>query len=152
MIIRLIPTLALAVLLLGGCSESANETSNDVSQAREKASKDASAAQQDANRSAEKAQHEVAEAKRDYADTRNDAQDELNEAEADAMVTMAEADFDIMMAEVEGQHRIAIEKCDALNGVKKDSCVSTADATLEADKARATSNRDAVLAQADRQE
>ncbi|MDZ4729886.1 MAG: hypothetical protein SH820_08095 [Xanthomonadales bacterium] len=152
MIIRLVPIIALVMLLLGGCSESATETSKDVGQAREKARDDVSAAQKDAVKDEDKAEHKVAEAQQDYAETRADAQGNLNQVEADAMVTRANADYDVALAEMEGQHRIAIEKCDALKDVEKDSCVSTADATFEADKARAIANRDAILVQAEDQQ
>lgn len=152
MIIRLVPIIALAAVLLGGCNESATETSKDVSQAREKASEDVSAAQKEAMKDENKAERKVAEAQQDYAETRAGAQGDLSEAEAEAMATMAKADFDVAMAEIEGRHNIATEKCGVLKGVEKDSCVSTADAAFEADKAIAIANRDAILVQAERQQ
>lgn len=152
MMIRLIPILALAALLLGGCNESASETAKDVSQAREKASTDMSTAQKDANKAENMADQKVAAAQQDYVETKAGAQSKLNKVEADAMVTVAKADFDVAMADLEGRHLIATEKCGMLKGAEKTACLSTADAALAADQAIATANRDAILVQAERQQ
>jgi RNA polymerase sigma-70 factor, ECF subfamily len=48
-----------------------------------------------------------------------------------------------------GRRDIEKEKCDALTGVVKDACISTADATLAASELAAISTRDAALVAAE---
>jgi len=152
MIIRLLPILALAALLVGGCSKSPSETSKDVAKAREKASQDVTAAQKDASKTESKTDLKVAEAEMDYSKTEDGAHDKLNQVESEAMAKMAAAEFDVAMAEAKGRHNIETKKCGVLKDVEKTACLSAADATLAAEKATATANRDAHLVAADHHE
>lgn len=152
MMIRLIPLVTVAALLLAGCDKSASETSKDVQKARQEASEDVSAARQEASKKETKATEKVTAAQHDYDKANASAHEELSETESEAMITMAKADFDVAMTEAEGRHSISIEKCDMLNGVDKKACVSSADAKLAVEKAKATADRDAILVKADRVE
>jgi vacuolar-type H+-ATPase subunit H len=147
---RLIPLFALLALTLVACDKTPSETSEDVGQAREEASQDVSETRQDASETMNKAEEKVVDAQQDFAKSDASARAKLTDAEAQALVTKAKADFDVAIAEAEGRHAIEIEKCGALEDVSKDACLSTADATFEADKAAATAKRDAALVQADR--
>jgi light-regulated signal transduction histidine kinase (bacteriophytochrome) len=146
---RLIPLLALLALTLVACDKTPSETSKDVRQAREEASQDVSETRQDASETMNKAEEKVVDAQQDYAKSDASARAKLTEAESQAMVTKAKADFDVTIAEAEGRHAIEIEKCGALEDVSKKACLSTANATFEADKAAATAKRDAALVEAD---
>jgi hypothetical protein len=64
----------------------------------------------------------------------------------------ANAEFNVATAAAKGGYDIAKEKCDALSGVTKDACISTADATLESTRASATAIRDAALVSAEQHE
>jgi hypothetical protein len=109
-------------------------------------------------------QHDVAkaqaEAQRDVADARSDAK-EAN-ADADKNVADAIADHDtdavakqahnanetadkgkskIMIAQAEADHRVAVEKCEALTGASQKECKDDADKTLEQAKEAAKASR-----------
>ena len=144
---RLIPIVAVAALLLAGCNESPSETSKDVTKATEEASQDVSEARQDASKTESKSEEKVIDAQQEYAKTDANAREKLTEVESEAMAAQAKADFDVAKTEAEGRHNIAVEKCGALEGVDKTACVSTADASLAAELAAATANRDAALVQ-----
>lgn len=149
MIYRLIPLVAIAVMLLTGCDNSASETSKNVTQAREDASQDVTEAKQGAEKIEDKANEKVADAQYAYAKTDATARAKLTEAESEAMISKAQADFDVALAEAEGLYHIAIEKCGAFKGVDKKACLSTADATFTAHQAAVTADRDVALVQAE---
>ena len=49
------------------------------------------------------------------------------------------------MAKAKGIADVAKEKCGVLDGAEKSACLSAAEATFEASKAKAIAERDAVL-------
>jgi len=149
---RLIPIAAVAVLMLSSCQESPSDTSKDVAKAQEEAAQKVDAARKDADKTAAKANEQVADAKAEYAKTDANAQKVLSKAESEAMIKTANADFDVAVAEAEGRNKVAKEKCDALKGVDKDACLSSAEAALAADKASATARRDETLVAAEHHE
>ena len=65
------------------------------------------------------------------------------------MVTSAQAEFDGASTQADGRHNIAREKCDALAGVDKDACLSTAKAAFADEQAAITATRDAALVAAE---
>ena len=92
------------------------------------------------------------DAQQAYAESDEIAAKKLTKVESDAMIKTANADFDVASAEAKGGYDVAKEKCDALNGVDKTACLSTADATLAANQAEATAIRDAALVSAEHHE
>ncbi len=144
-----IPFAAAAALMLAGCTESPSETAKDVSEARQEAAEDSNEARDDRSEEVSKANEDVAEAKHDVMHGDDGEIKKLTAAEAEAMSEKAKADFDVATTDAEGRLNIATEKCDALSGVDKDACVSTANATFAADKAAATATRDAALVRAE---
>lgn len=86
------------------------------------------------------------EVARDVNEARQDAAQDINDAERDAaqdtpaerrMMADAGTDADsrqVAIARAEGEHKIAIEKCEALSGQAQESCKDQADAKLEAEK------------------
>ncbi|PJA38707.1 MAG: hypothetical protein CO182_10350, partial [Lysobacterales bacterium CG_4_9_14_3_um_filter_62_6] len=79
----------------------------------------------------------------------NKALKKLTAAESAAMVKTANADFDVATTEADARFSIAEQKCGAVSGVDKDACLSAANAVLAVDRATATAQRDAALAQAE---
>jgi len=142
---RIVPIVALAVLLLAGCKETASETAKDVAEARKDASEDNTEARQDASQTAVKADEKIADAQQDYAKSVAPAREDLSEAQSDASSDIAKADFDVAIIQAEGIADVASQKCGMLMGVEKKACFSTAEATFEASKAKATAERDAAL-------
>lgn len=140
----------IAALSLVGCNKTPAETSQDVTEAREKASQDVSEARQDAGKTEAKAVEKVADARDAYAKTDASARAKVTEVESDALTTLAKADFEVAIAEAKGAYDIGTEKCGVLGGVEKNACLSTADAAFKAEEAIAIANRDASLVAADK--
>ena len=73
----------------------------------------------------------------DVAAAKADKTEDVAEAQADASKSAMENHEDIAMAKAEGDHKIAIEKCEALANEQQKACKDEADATYEAAKAAA---------------
>lgn len=69
----------------------------------------------------------------------------LTKVESEAMIKTANADYDVSKTKADGAFKIAKEKCDSLSGDSKNTCQSTADATLKADLSAAASVRDKAV-------
>ena len=147
---RLIPVTAIAALLLVGCGETPSKTSKDVSEAREKAAVNINEASKDADKAINTAERKVRDAQQDLEKADANARDHLSDVEAAAMSKAAQANFNISEAEAKGRSDIAKEKCDALKGDSKESCVNIAAATLKAELSDAAAKRDADLLAAER--
>jgi len=153
MLNRIVPTVALAVLLLAGCKETISETAKDVAVAREDASEDDTEAREDASQTTHEAEEKIADAQQEYATDVTPAREDLNEVQSDAMSEIAKADFDVAITHAEGIADVESEKCGMLMGAEKKACFSAAEAAFEASKAEATTERDAALvAAADNQQ
>lgn len=61
------------------------------------------------------------------------------------MSKKAEAAFDLAITAAKGNYKVATQKCEALGGVDRAACDSTADAVLASASADATAKRDAAL-------
>ncbi len=85
----------------------------------------------------------------DVTEARQDAANALTRAESQAMIRTANADFDVAETAAEGNHEVATQRCDALLDVARDSCMSTADATLASNRREAIATRDAALLDAE---
>jgi hypothetical protein len=80
------------------------------------------------------------EVREDVAEAQQDAAGEItqeqSEAMADSTVTMQD-NREIMIARAEGDHRIALERCDSMSGDAQQACKDQADAALEQARAQA---------------
>jgi len=147
MIIKLIPIVAVAALLLTACDESPSKTSKDVTQARAEASQNVSEARQEADKIERTSSDKVVDAQQAYTKTATTARQKLTKVESEALAAGANAEFEVANTEAEGRHNIAVEKCGALKGADKTACASTADANFAAEVAAATARRDTALAE-----
>lgn len=68
------------------------------------------------------------------AEVREDVQDAKQEAVEENKEVQADAYEDTAMTKAEGEHKIAIERCEALAGDEQQLCKDQADAALEAAK------------------
>jgi hypothetical protein len=73
----------------------------------------------------------------DVAEAQADKTENVAEAQADANKDAMEAHEDTAMAKAKGDHDIAIEKCEALQGDQQKACKDEADAAYDAAKAAA---------------
>jgi hypothetical protein len=140
-------TISICAALLAGCQGTSTESA--VAQAQEDAAENTRAARVDAAAEIAGADERVADAERVYARTDAVASNVLTRAESEAMIETANANFDVARTTAAGNHDIEMEKCDALTGVVKDACISTADAAFAASEAAAISTRDAALVAAE---
>lgn len=146
-------------LLLGACSETPQETREDVAAAQRKAAenvaetraseaKDVAAARQDLvkttqdasrdlNEAAADTRTEMADARQGMTDASREAAKDINEERADLTREQADANFQIAIAKAEGDLKIAKERCDGMEGDAEDHCNATAKAEFEQRKADA---------------
>jgi hypothetical protein len=91
--------------------------------------KDVSEAQQDANKqiadARSKAVEEAAEARRDVGNQVEDSSEKV-----------ADANREVAMARIDGEHEIATQRCEALEGDAQHSCKAAADADYDLAKRR----------------
>ncbi|HXP67559.1 MAG TPA: hypothetical protein VN815_18915 [Steroidobacteraceae bacterium] len=118
-------TLVLAAVLagaaLGGCN---NAKSPDT------VAKDVADAQ--AKRAAE-----VANARQDAAKDENKAEAKVDDKTADLNNTNAKGAYDVAMAQADGDHKVALQRCDGLAGDAQKACKDQADAKYDLAKANA---------------
>ena len=73
----------------------------------------------------------------DVAEAQSEASQDVAEAQADASKNAMESGEETAQAKAEGEHKVAIERCEALPGDQQKACKDEADATYEAAKAAA---------------
>ena len=78
-----------------------------------------------------------AEVQADVAEAQSQATEDVAEAQADMNQGAMEAQEETALTRAEGDHKIAVERCEALPGDQQQACKDEADATLEAAKAAA---------------
>jgi hypothetical protein len=149
MLNRLVPIIILAAFVLAGCQETSSDTSKDVADARKDAQENVQEAREEKDRVVARTSEDVAAARRTYSDSADDARSKLTAVEAEAMIKTAHADYDIASAQANGRAEIEKQKCGALTGVRRDACLSSAEARLQADLAEIAATRDAVLVSAE---
>jgi hypothetical protein len=76
-------------------------------------------------------------AARDIATADKQAAHEMADAQRDAQKDMSADAYNLAIAQADGDHKIAIQKCDALQGHDQHMCKDQADADYEAAKANA---------------
>jgi Tfp pilus assembly major pilin PilA len=111
----------LAVAALSGCnnSKSPDAVANDVAAAQ-------------AKRAAE-----VADAKQDAAKDANKAEAKVDDKTIDLNNANAKGAYDVAMAQADGDHKVGLQKCDALSGDSQKACKNQADAKYDLAKANA---------------
>jgi hypothetical protein len=116
---------AIVLLALGGCNkaQSPAEVQRDVASA-------ANSAAQNNTQASEKQADVSASANKDLSEARQIADTKTADASADAAVTRAE-----------GDHKVAIAKCESMSGDAQKACKDEADATLEMVKAKAKATK-----------
>ncbi len=73
----------------------------------------------------------------DVAAANQAASKEVAEARKDQQKDMSSDSYDVAVARADGDHKVAIQKCDALEGHEQKACKDQADADYEAAKASA---------------
>jgi len=120
---RTLPIFAIAVtvMLAAGCNKakSPESVAKDVSAAEQKASTEVANSQTDASK-----------------DIAQDA-DKVGNKMTDLNNTAAKGAYQVAVAKADGDRKIALAKCDALNGDEQKNCKNQADADYEAAKADA---------------
>jgi hypothetical protein len=108
-----------------GCAreESRAETRQDVAKAQAEGRKD------------------VAEERRDAAEERSDAQRNMNASGAEGQQETAEGNREIALAKAEADHKVAVERCEALSGTARSNCKDDAGAALEVAQAQAEAEK-----------
>jgi hypothetical protein len=76
-------------------------------------------------------------AARDIANADKQAAAKVADAQRDAQKDMSKDAYNIAVAQADGDHKVAIQKCDALQGHDQQACKDQADADYEAAKANA---------------
>jgi hypothetical protein len=113
-----------ALLALGaasGCNnaKSPDAVANDVANAQAKRASEVADARQDAAKDSDKAEAKV-----------DDKAGDLNKVNA-------KGSYDVAMAQADGDHKVALQKCDALSGDPQKACKDQADAKYDLSKANA---------------
>jgi hypothetical protein len=112
---------ALAMAAVSGCNnaKSPDAVASDVSAAQAKRASEVADAKQDAAKDANKAEAKV-----------DDKSNDLNNVNAKGA-------YDVAMAQADGDHKVALQKCDALSGDSQKACKDQADAKYDLAKANA---------------
>ncbi|MDP9008076.1 MAG: hypothetical protein M3N91_05105 [Pseudomonadota bacterium] len=110
-----------AVATASGCNnaKSPDAVANDVAAAQAKRASEVADAKQDAAKDANKAEAKV-----------DDKANDLNNANAKGA-------YDVAMAQADGDHKVAVQKCEAASGDAQKACKDQADAKYDLAKANA---------------
>jgi hypothetical protein len=114
----------IALLALAAASGCNNAKSPDA------VAKDVAAAQA-------KRASEVADARQDAAKDSNKAEAKVDDKTTDLDNTNAKGAYDVAMAQADGDHKVALQKCEALSGDSQKACKDQADAKYDLSKANA---------------
>jgi hypothetical protein len=135
--LKVLCALAAAAFALSACnkSETSAEVQRDVAKAEAEGKRDVADASADVKEAQADADREVANAITDH-----DADQVAKEAH-DANETADKGKAKIMIAQAEADHKVAVEKCDALEGAPQKQCKDRADETLEQVKDAAKANQ-----------
>jgi hypothetical protein len=80
----------------------------------------------------------------DVAAARQSAAADVEEKNKDLNNSDAKGAYDVAVAKADGNHKVALEKCEALNGEAQTKCKDMADADYDAAKANAKSSEAAA--------
>jgi hypothetical protein len=111
----------LAVAAVSGCNnaKSPDAVANDVAAAQAKRSS------------------QVADAKQDAAKDENKAEAKVDDKTNDLNNVNAKGAYDVAMAQADGDHKVALQKCEAVSGDAQKACKDQADAKYDLAKANA---------------
>jgi Tfp pilus assembly major pilin PilA len=112
---------ALAGATLGGCNnaKSPDTVSKDVADAQAKRAS------------------EVANARQNAAKDENKAEAKVDDKTSDLNNTNAKGAYDVAMAQADGDHKVALQRCEGLAGDAQKACKDQADAKYDLAKANA---------------
>lgn len=129
--------LAAAAFLLTACnkSETPAEVARDVEKAKAEGQRDVADARADVQQANADADKQVADAIADRDD------DEVARQAHDANETFDEGKSRIVIAQAEADHKVAVQKCDALTSAEQKDCKDNADRALDEAKQAAKVNR-----------
>jgi uncharacterized lipoprotein YajG len=130
---------AAAALLLTACSKKAEtqaEVQRDVTKAQAEGQREVADARADAKEANADADKQVADAIADH-----DDKDVAQQAH-DANETADKGKEKIMLAQAEADHKVAVEKCDAMAGSEQKACKDNADREFDQAKETAKANRE----------
>jgi hypothetical protein len=121
--LTLIMVAVLAGATLGGCNnaKSPDTVAKDVADAQAKRAS------------------EVANARQDAAKDETKAEAKVDDKTADLNNTNAKGAYDVAMAQADGDHKVALQRCDGLAGDAQKACKDQADAKYDLAKANAKS-------------
>ena len=94
--------------------------------------------QKDVAVSTEKAASETTEARATAANKINDKVQDLGKSEQGVATAVREGAYEVAIAQADGEHKIAIQKCEALSGAQQSACKDRADADYKLAKETAT--------------
>jgi hypothetical protein len=80
---------------------------------------------------------EVADARQDAAKDSNQAEAKVDDKTNDLNNANAKGAYDVAMAQADGDHKVALQKCDGLSGDSQKACKDQADAKYDLAKANA---------------
>lgn len=127
-----------AAFMLAACNKKAEtqaEVQRDVAKAEAEGQRDVADARADVQEANADADRQVADAIAEH-----DEKGVMKEAH-DANETADKGKEKIMIAQAEADHRVAVEKCDALEGQAQKQCKDNADRALDQAKETAKANR-----------
>lgn len=140
----LLPFAIVAALgLLAGCKESAQETAEDVAEARADTAENVAEEQRDVIEERTEVQQEVAQ------QAAQGDMEELNDELADGSKDIADEQYDVAIAAAKGRYDTSLEQCDALEGDAKDACQDQAEMVYESEKATAHADHERKVANAE---
>lgn len=155
---------AVLSLSLTACQESAEQTADDVADASRERAQAVADAQRDFSKAIAKSDAEMRDAAADgahairetaidpdadaeqLAEVSDEAQQTLDQVSGEALARNAKAAFDLTVAEVEGNYRVAMERCEGLYvAYQRERCESKA--LMQRKQALARAKADLKIAQ-----
>ena len=135
--LKVLCAVAAAAFILTACnkSETPAEVARDVEKAQAEGQRDVADARADVQQSNADADKQVADAIADHDN------DEVAQQAHDANEAYDKGKSKIMIAQAEADHKVAVEKCDALAGSAQKDCKDNADRALDQAKQTAKVNR-----------
>ena len=129
--------LVIAAFVLTACNktETPAEVARDVEKAKAEGQREVADARADVQQANADADKQVADAIADHDD------DDVAKQAHDANATFDQGNSKIVIAQAEADHKVAVEKCEALNGAAQKDCKDNADRALDEAKQAAKVNR-----------
>src|SRR5450432_3969836 len=81
--------------------------------------------------SPQKVEKDVSSQQKDLDKALNNAGDKVASADKDVLSAQAQGNYDVAVTAAEGEHKVTLEKCEAMNGTAQKTCKEKADANLK---------------------